>query len=211
MKRTIVFVALVCLAVAGVASVGSAQGKTQKISKDLVKRAKDTLKEIEKVEKRLDETMKQQQKLLSKKNAKDRAKEQKKLQEALEKTQDAVGDLQKQSQDMEQQADKFFTEWGKGVAALKDEELKKLSQQNLDSKRSQYGQIVGTSRLAATQYGEFVQNMEASLEYLKLDLSDQAVAQLDPKMRETQSQASALKGSTRELTKKIEGYIAALN
>ena len=53
-------------------SSAAAQGKTQKISKKLVDKAKDTVKEIEKVSKQLDKTMDQQRKLLSKKKVKDR-------------------------------------------------------------------------------------------------------------------------------------------
>ena len=45
----------------------SAQGKTQKINKNLVNKAKDTAKEIEKVTKQLDKTMERQRELLGKK------------------------------------------------------------------------------------------------------------------------------------------------
>ena len=188
----------------------SAQGKTQKISKNLVNKAKDTAKEIEKVNKQLDKTMDQQRKLLGKKNVKDRRKEYKKLQDELKKMEEAVAKVRKKAEEMEKEADKFFTEWGKGVADIQDEALRKLSQENFDSSRARYGQIVGTGRLAATQYEEFLKGMDASLAYLKLDLSDEAIAQLGPKSRENSSQASELRNSVKALTNKIEGYVDAL-
>ena len=73
------------------------QGKTQKISKNLVNKAKDTAKEIEKVTKQLDKTMDQQRKLLGKEKVKDRRKEYKKLQNELEKMEEAVAKVRKKA------------------------------------------------------------------------------------------------------------------
>jgi len=188
----------------------SAQGKTQKISKNLVNKAKDTAKEIEKVNKQLDKTMDQQRKLLGKKNVKDRRKEYKKLQDELKKMEEAVAKVRKKAEEMEKEADKFFAEWNKGLARLEDEELKALSQDRFNSSRSQYAQIIGTGRLAATHYEDFLSNLKGELSYLELDMSDEAIVQLGPKTQETATQARELKNSVNTLTGKIEGYVAVL-
>jgi len=197
----------ICLA--GVAGA-TAQGKTQKISKNLVNKAKDTAKEIEKVTKQVDKTMDQQRKLLGKKKVKDRQKEYKKLKNELKKMEEAVAKVRKKAAEMEKEADKFFTEWNKGLARIEDEELRALSQDRFNSSRSQYAQIIGTGRLAATHYEDFVDNLRNELSYLELDMSDEAIVQLGPKTQETAMQARELKNSVDSLTGKIEGYIAAL-
>jgi len=197
----------ICLA--GVAGA-TAQGKTQKISKNLVNKAKDTAKEIEKVTKQVDKTMDQQRKLLGKKKVKDRQKEYKKLKNELKKMEEAVAKVRKKAAEMEKEADKFFTEWNKGLARIEDEELRALSQDRFNSSRSQYAQIIGTGRLAATHYEDFVENLRNELSYLELDMSDEAIVQLGPKTQETAMQARELKNSVDSLTGKIEGYIAAL-
>lgn len=205
-RFTTIAVAL-CLAVA---AGSAAQGKTQKISKKLVDRAKDTTKEIEKVGKQLDKTMKQQQKLLSKTKVKDRQKEHKKLQEELEKTEKAVADLRKKGAAMEKEAEKFFTEWNKGIAEVGDAELRALSEESYDASRSQYGQIIGTGNLAAKQYADFVGSLRNELSFLDLDLSDRAIEQLRPKTQKTSQQARELGSSVDELTRKIDAYIRDL-
>ncbi len=199
----------IVIGLAGV-SGASAQGKTQKISKNLVNKAKDTAKEIKKVTKQLDKTMKQQEKLLGKKKVNDRRKEHKKLQDELKKTEEAVANVRKKAEDMEEEADKFFTEWNKGLAVIEDEELRGLSQERFNASRSQYAQIIGTGRLAATHYEDFVKGMQGELSYLELDLSDEAIAQLGPKTQETAVKATELRSSVNTLTSRLEGYISQL-
>ena len=207
MHRSVVFALAISLA--GIAFAGT-QAKTQKISKKLVDRAKDTVKELEKLQKQLDKTMKQERKLLGKKKAKDRIKEHKKLREELGKTEKAVARVRKKAEGMEKEAEKFFAEWSKGLERIGDEELRAMSQKNLDSSRSRYGQIVGSGRLAASQYDAFLRGMKDSLAYLELDLSDEAIAQLEPKSHELAVEASKLKSSVEIIVRKIEGYIDAL-
>jgi len=202
--------ALTLIASVAVASGAAAQGMTQKISKNLVNKAKDTSKEIEKVSKQLDKTVKQQNKLLSKKKLKDRQKEHRKLQDELKKTEEAVKEVRKKSDEMEKEADKFFKEWNEGIAEIDDDELRGMSQTRLDSSRSEYARIVGTGNLAASQYEEFLSGMKNELAFLDLDLSDDAIAQLLPKTRETQQHATALQSSMADLTRKIDGYVDAL-
>ncbi len=192
------------------AAGATAQGKTQKISKKLVNKAKDTAKEIEKVTKQLDKTMDQQRKLLSKKKVKDRRKEYKKLQNELEKMEEAVTKVRKKAEEMEKEADKFFTEWNQGLARIGNEELRALSQDRFNSSRIRYAQIIVTGRLAATHYDDFASNMKNELSYLELDMSDEAIALLGPKVEETASKARELKLSVDNLTGKIEGYLFAL-
>ena len=207
MNRVTALVFALCLV--GAASAG-AQGKTQKISKDLHNKAKDTVKEIEKVTKQLDKTMEQQRKLLSKSKVKDRQKEHRKLQNELKKTEEAVARVRKKAEEMEKEADKFFTGWNAALADIQDEELREMSRERYESSRNRYAQIIGTGNLAANQYEEFVAGMKNELAYLDLDLSDEAIVQLGPKTRETAERAASLRISIDDLTHKIEGYMAAL-
>lgn len=207
MYRVAAIALAVCLTwVAG----ASAQGKTQKINKNLVNKAKDTAKEIEKVTKQLDKTMEQQRELLGKKKVKDRRKEYKKLQNELEKMEEAVAKVRKKAEEMEKEADKFFAEWNNDLARIEDEELKALRQDRFNSSRARYAQIILTGRLAATHYEDFLNNLRGELSYLELDMSDEAIVLLGPKTQETATQARELKNSVHTLTGKIEGYLAAL-
>ena len=85
-----------------------------------------------------------------------------------------------------------------------------MSQDRFNSSRTQYAQIIGTGRLAATHYEDFLSNLKGELSYLDLDMSDEAIMQLGPKTQETATQALELKNSVNTLTGKIEGYVAAL-
>ncbi len=87
--------------------------KTQKLSKNLVKRAEKTVEEIKKTEKQLDKTVKKYNDLLKKKKVKDRQKEFKKLNDELKKTEKHVGDLSKRNAEMQKEATKIFGEWSK--------------------------------------------------------------------------------------------------
>lgn len=188
----------------------AAQGKTQKISKNLVNKAKDTVKEVEKVSKQLDKTMEQQKKLLGKEKLDDRRKEHRKLTEEVKKTEEAVAKVRKKAEEMEKEADKFFTKWNEGLAEIEDTELRALSKGRFDSTRSQYAQIIGAGNLAATHYDEFLTGLKNELAYLDLDLSDEAIAQLRPKTRETEQRATELDRSIDELTRKIDDYMASM-
>ena len=97
--------------------------KTQKISKNLIKRAEKSVEEIEKTEKQLEKTVKKYSDLLKKNKVKDRQKEYKKLNDELKKTDKRVGELRKRNDEVQKEANKFFTEWSKGLSKINDPQL----------------------------------------------------------------------------------------
>ncbi len=184
--------------------------KTQKLSKNLVKRAEKTVDEIKKTEKQLDKTVKKYNDLLKKKNVKDRQKEYKKLNDELKKTEKHVGDLSKRTAEMQKEANKFFTEWSKGLGKIEDPQLRAAAQENLDKTRSRYGEIATAGSRAGEHYNKFLTDLKSQISYLNLDMSDDAMSKLKTNQRTTNADAKALFKSIDDLTIATKDYIQSL-
>lgn len=192
------------------ASPSHAQGKTQKISKNLVKRAEETVKEIDKTQKQLDKTIKKYNEIFAKKQAKDWQKSFKQLNEELKNTENRVKEVRKKSEDMQKEADKFFNEWSKGLNKIEDQQLRGLSMTNLNESRSQYGEIIESGLKAGTLYESFLTDLKNQSSYFALDMSDAAMGNLQPNKDETNTKAKALFGSISELTRVTNDYVASM-
>lgn len=187
-----------------------AQGKTQKLSKNLVQRAENMVKEIEKTEKQLKKTLDRYNNLYKKKKVKDRQKEYKRLGDELKKTEQMVANVRKRSEDMEKEAQKFFSEWLKGLGGINDPELRAMSQDRLNDTRDRYGEIIVAGQKAGDQYNSFVSDLSSQSGYLELDMSDAAISGLAEKAQETNARAERLFGSIHELTKTTKLYVNSL-
>ena len=184
--------------------------KSQKLSKNLIKRAEKTVEEIKKTEKQLDKTVKKYNDLLKKKKVKDRQKEYKKLNDELKKAEKHVGDLIKSNAEMQKDANKFFTEWSKGLGKIEDPQLRAAAQENLDKTRSRYGEITTAHSKFGEHYNKFLTDLKNQISYLNLDMSDDAMSRLKTNQQTTNADAKALFKSIDDLANATKDYIKSL-
>jgi len=193
-----------------VAGTVTAQGKVQKISKNLVDRAEDTLEKIKDAEKQLDKTTERYGKLMDANKVKDRQNEHGKVQDELKKLGDRAENVRENARDMEKEASKFFREWDKGLDGIKDPELRALSRQSMTESQEQYGQIIKAGRSVADQYDAYVAMLANQLKYLELDMSDNAIEKLKSTNQDLRGEAKELRSRVNGFKAEITRYIAAL-
>jgi hypothetical protein len=187
-----------------------AQGKTQKISKNLVKRAEDMVKELEKTKKQADKVVRKYDSIFSKNKVKDRQKECKNLNKEIKRTEDRVKDVRKRAENMQKEADKYFSEWSKGLTQIKDQELRGFSHENMIENRDRYGQVIESALRAGGLYDSFLTDLKNQISYLELDMSDTAMEKLEPSRSETKIKAKSLFQSVDQLMKTTKGYIQSM-
>jgi hypothetical protein len=120
----------------------------------------------------------------------------------LKKTEKMVGDVRKRNEDMEKEAQKYFSEWSRGLGGISDPGLRAASQERLNETRDGYNEIV--------KAGQNAGDLSRQFGYLELDMSDAAMAGLADKAQETNARADQLFASIHELTKTIKLYINSL-
>ena len=187
-----------------------AQGKVQKVSKNLVNKAEDVLKKIKEGEKQLDKTTERYGRLIDGKNVKARRNEFGKVRDEMKKLADRAKDVREQARDMEKEASKFFREWDKGLQDIKDPELRALSRQNMTESQEEYGQIIKAGRSVADQYDAFLAMLGNQLKYLELDMSDNAIEKLKGTNQDLRGEGKELRSRVNGFKAEISGYIAAL-
>ncbi len=188
----------------------SAQGKVQKVSKDLVDKAQDVLEKIKEAEKQLDKTTERYGKLVDGKNVKDRRNELGNVRDEMEKLEERAKNVREQARDMEEEASKFFREWDKGLEGIKDPELRSLSRQSMTGSQEQYGQIVKAGRTSADQYDAYAAMLANQLKYLEVDMSDNAIAKLKSTNQDLRGEGKDLRSRVTGFKAEITRYIAAL-
>jgi len=204
--------------VAGVAGLGlllgageaAAQGKVQKVSKNLVERAEETLKKIDEAQQRQAKVLERYGKLIDGKNVKARRGEHGKVRDELKDLEKRAQAVREKSRDMEKEASKFFKQWDKGLDSIKDAELRGLSRQSLTESQQAYGQIVTAGRSVADQYDAYTQMLGNQLKYLELDLSDTAIAKLKSSNQDLRGEAKELDSRVGGLKSEMLRYITAL-
>ena len=187
-----------------------AQGKTQKISKNLVKRAEDMVKDVEKTKKQMNKTVGKYDSIFSKNKVKDRQKEYKNLNKEIKNTEDRVKDVRKRAENMQKEADKFFSEWSKGLTKIKDQELRGLSHESMTESRERYGRVIESALSAGGLYDSFLTDLKNQISYLELDMSDTAMEKLKPSRSEKKTKAKSLFQSVDQLMKTTKGYIQSM-
>lgn len=198
------------LALLLVAGDAPAQGRVQKVSGKLVDRAEQSLKRIAEAEKQLQKVTERYGRMLDRKSVKDRRKEHEKVRDELKRLERRARDVRDASRDMEKEASKFFAEWQKGLDRIQDRELRTLSRQSLSGSQENYGRIVGAGRDVAGQYDAFVGALASQLQYLALDLSDEAIRKLESSDQDLRGEARQLQSRVSTLRASIRSYIAAL-
>jgi len=187
-----------------------AQGKTQKISKDLVKRAEDMVKELEKTRKQADKTVGKYDSIFGKKSVKDRQKAYKDLNNEIKKTENAVKEVRKRGENMQKEADKFFSEWSKGLTKIQDTELRGLSHENMIENRDRYGEVIESALKASGIYDSLLTDLKNQGAYLELDMSNTAMDKLKPSRDEAKAKAKTMFQSVDQLTKNTKSYISSM-
>jgi len=188
----------------------TAQGKVQKVSGKLLDRAGESLKKIGEAEKQLGKVMDRYGTMLDRKSVKDRRKGHAKVRDELKDLQKRVRDVRDASRDMEKEASRFFSEWQKGLDRLQDRELRSLSRQSLTASQESYGRIVAAGRDVADQYDAFAGTLGSQLQYLELDLSDEAIRKLESSNQDLRGEARELQSRVATLKTSIRAYINGL-
>lgn len=187
-----------------------AQGKTQKISKNLIKRAEDMTKDLEKARKQADKTAKKYDEMFTKKNVKSRQKTYKDLNKEIKKTEDRVKDVRKRAENMQKEADKFFNEWSKGLTKIKDSELRGYSHENMVENRDRYTAVIEAGLKASGLYDGFATDLKNQCSYFELDMSDTAMEKLTKNREDTKQKAKQLFQSTDELSRSTKQYVESM-
>jgi peptidoglycan hydrolase CwlO-like protein len=187
-----------------------AQGKTQKISKNLIKRAEDMVKDLQKARKQADKTAKKYDEMFTKKNVKSRQKTYKDLNKEIKKTEDRVKDVRKRAENMQKEADKFFNEWSKGLTKIKDTELRGYSHENMVENRDRYTAVIEAGLKSGGLYDGFATDLTNQCAYFELDMSDSAMAKLTTNREDTRQKAKQLFQSADELSRSTKQYIESM-
>jgi len=188
----------------------AAQGKTQKISKKLVERAEDMVKDVAKTRSQVVKTVGKYNAIFAKKSVKDRQKTYKALTKEIKKTEDGVKDVRKRIDSMQKDADKFFSEWTKGITKITDAQLREVSHANMTESRDNYGRVIESGLKAGTLYSGFVTDLKGQVSYLDLDMSDNAMSKLVANQTQAKDKIATLYQAVDELTKVTRGYIASM-
>jgi uncharacterized coiled-coil DUF342 family protein len=183
----------------------------QKLAKNLVERAQETKGKVKETDDQLRTLMEKHEKLLSRKSVEDRRSEHEQVSEELRKLEDRVKEMRKRSSEMRAEAGKFFSEWTKGLEAIGDPQLRSISSDRLSETETGFAEVVAAEKLVAEQYEVFVEALRNHLNYLKLDMSDDAVRQLKSSDTDFREKASGLHSRIRDLMGTIERYAKALS
>ena len=133
-----------------------------------------------------------------------------KLNGELKKAEKHVGDLTKSNAEMQKDANKFFTEWSKGLGKIEDPQLRTAAQENLDKTRSRYGEITTAHSKFGEHYNKFLTDLKNQISYLNLDMSDDAMSRLKTNQQTTNADAKALFKSIDDLANATKDYIKSL-
>jgi hypothetical protein len=188
----------------------SAQGRTQRISKKLLEKAEDMIKDIDEAKDQVNKAMQKYNQIFSRNKVKDRQKAFRDLNKELNKTEDRAEDVRKRSEDMQKEADKFFAEWSRGLTNIRDDELRALSHTTMTENRDRYGEIIESGVRASNLYNSFVTDMENQTAYLALDVSDAAIDRLRATQEATQEKVSELFATVDEMTRATKDYIDSM-
>jgi hypothetical protein len=191
-------------------AVVTAQGRTQKISKKLVERAEDMVKDVGKTRAQVVKSVGKYNAVFQGSKLKDRQKAYTSLLNEIKKTEEMVKQVRKDADTMQKEADKFFNEWNKGLTKVTDNELRLLGFKNMTEGRERYGKVVESGLKAGSLYGAFVTDLKNQCSYLELDMSDAAMTRLGPNREQTSTRAATLYQSVDELTSATRGYIASM-
>ena len=186
------------------------QGRTQKISKKLIERAEDMVDELDESKDQLNKTMRKYDSIFSKNKVKDRQKAFSDLNKEIKNTEDRVKKVRERSQDMQREADKFFTEWSQGLASIGDDELRALSRTTMEENRARYGEVIESGLRASTLYDSFLADLKNQTAYLALDVSDAAMERLQETQAATKDKASELITLVDQLSRATKDYLDSM-
>lgn len=96
----------------------------------------------------------------------------------LEKVEKARADIQKKGTDAELAADAFFAEWQNTLQKFQSEDMRKRSQERLDTTKARFAEIDKASDEAAAAYQPLMATLKDHDLYLSNDLNAEAVKTL---------------------------------
>jgi uncharacterized coiled-coil DUF342 family protein len=193
------------------APLAFAQGNVQKNTHGLVERAEETNRKIKEAGDQLRAVLEKYDKLLSRKSVEDRRNQHEEVSEELGKLEDRVKEMRKRTAELSHQAGKLFSEWRAGLVGIEDPGLRSISSTRLSETENGFAEIVAAGRAVDEQYETFVGTLGNHLDYLKLDMSDEALRQLKSSEPDLKEKANGLHSRIRDLMGTIERYGKALS
>ena len=194
---------------AAIFTVGAHAQEGHKQTERLVKRAGETLKEIVGTKQQLQKTLTQYNSIIEGKTD-DANKTYKDLVKSVEQCEKKRGDVQKKTDEMEQEAHVFFQEWTTSLDAIANADLKKRSQDRLNDTRVRYGDILRSGRQAGGEFDAFIGELRDQITYLGFDLNPSAVASLKGDAAKFNQHGDALFGKIDDVSKMITEYIQSI-
>jgi uncharacterized protein YhaN len=195
--KTIVLGAVLALAAGAAAQEGVKQ------TERLVRRAEDTAKQIVETKAELQNTLETYNTLVRGGSA-DAKRIYNDLRKGADRCEKKREDVRKRSADMEQEAHTFFEEWTASLAGINNEDLKKRSQERLNSTRVSFGEILSAGRRASADFDIFMGSLRDQIVYLGYDLNPGAVTSLAEDAKKLNAQADTM-------FKSIDGVTATIN
>ena len=204
MKKT---VAIGALALAFTAGAHAQQG--HKETDRLIKRAEDTMKDLETATAQLHKTMDYYNAIM-KGGSGDTRKLYKDLTKAIEESQKRAETVGQRVEAMEAEAHAFFGEWTQSLQQITNEDLKKRSQDRLNETRVEFGEILSAGRRASAVFEPFMGALHDQVVYLGYDLNASAVASLAEDAKKLNERADELFASIADIQKITREYVLSL-
>jgi len=183
--------------------VGLAQDEGVKQIQQLIKKANSTVQSISDARMQLQKTMDAYNAVLAP-DAKDRRDAYKKLQKEMATADKKRGEVSTRAAEMNAEADKLFKSWEASTAAIADADLRRRSDQRLNTAKERSGEIRKAGQSGSELYGRFMKSLQDQVTFLGHDLNAGAVAALKP-------DADKLNGQAKELFAAIDKATAAAN
>jgi hypothetical protein len=208
MKDKLTSTLLTLLAIALTAGAAGAQ-EGHKRTDRLIKRAEDTIKEIEATKQQLQKSLILYNSIIDVK-AEDPKKTYRDLVKAIEGCEKKVADVGKRVESMELEAHNFFAEWTQSLEQISSADLRKRSQERLNETRVRYGDILRSGRSAGAEFDTFIGEMHDQVVYLGFDLNESAVASLKEDAAKLNEHANVLFKKIDEVVAATTGYINSI-
>lgn len=184
-----------------------AQGPKQ--AKNLAKRANKVVKSMTDSRTQIRVTLNDYNSILG--QVEDRTKAYKKLLKAMDKSDKTIATVKTRVLEMNGEANVYFADWGKNVAAIGSDDVRERSQTRLDDSRQRYSEILELGKLAGTEYEGFMSTLRDQVLYLGHDLNPTGVASVSEDAKKLNEDAPTLFAKIDKTTEAFNNYIRMLN
>jgi len=114
------------------------------------------------------------------------------LQTEYERSEDRVGDVHERIESIEKVSGDLFDEWKDELGEIKDADLRRKSNAQLDETRERYGELIDSMRRAEKKMQPVLVAFHDHVLFLKHNLNARAIASLQGKLPEIEDDVEAL-------------------